>query len=263
MIVVYAMGGGLGHLARARRVLAALEPGAKRAAVISASPLAGEIAFGEHIEVIVAPRNRGAFGAWLAKTLRMLAPETIAIDAFPLGIFGELADHSVLPDAKLVHVARLLRWEAYRAAFAGTPRRYDASFVVEALTPEHAAFIEAHSKRVATLSLGAPEPFPLQAGAPWLVSHAGSQDEVETLVAFARREAARCGESPQFVFRTPRTQPAAAGPFGALVTACGFNSMCEGEAAGARHFFLPMARQFDNQELRAARRQRTLREARA
>ena len=49
----------------------------------------------------------------------------------------------------------------------------------------------------------------------------------------------------------------------APITACGFNSMCEGEAAGARHFFLPMARQFDNQELRAARRQRALREARA
>ncbi len=263
MIVVYAMGGGLGHLVRARRVLAALEPGATQAAVITASPLAGAVAFDPSIEVIVAPRNRGAFGGWLRKTLTALSPDTVAIDAFPLGIFGELADHSVLPDAKLVHVARLLRWEAYRAAFPGTPRRYDAGFVVEALTPDHAAFLGAHSARVAPLSLGVPEPLEIQAGAPWLISHAGSEEEIGALVAFARREAARLGESPQFVLRTPRTQPEVAGRFGALVTACGFNSMCEGEAAGGRHFFLPMARQFDNQELRAARRQRALREAKA
>jgi hypothetical protein len=263
MIVVYAMGGGLGHLVRARRVLAALEPGATRAAVITASSLAGAVAFDPSIEVIVAPRNRGAFGGWLRKTLKALSPDTVAIDAFPLGIFGELADHSVLPAAKLVHVARLLRWDAYRAAFAGTPRRYDASFVVEALTPAHAAFLEAHSARVAPLSLGAPEPFALRTGAPWLISHAGSENEVDALYAFAQREAVRLGESPTYLLRTPRSQPEATGPFGALVTACGFNSMCEGESAGTRHFFLPMARQFDNQELRAARRHRELRGARA
>ena len=40
MIAVYAMGGGLGHLARARRVLEALGRGSEPAAILTASPLA-------------------------------------------------------------------------------------------------------------------------------------------------------------------------------------------------------------------------------
>jgi predicted glycosyltransferase len=257
VIVVYAMGGGLGHLARTRRVLAALEPGGAQAAVITASPLAGAMHLGANTETIVAPRDRAAFPRWLKATLRSLAPDTVVVDAFPLGIFGELADRSVLPEARLFHVARLLRWNAYRGAFAGTPRRYDATFAVEALTPAHAAFIEQNSARVLSLSLAALEVPPLQAGAPWLISHAGPQAEVDALHAFARREAARRGERPRFAFRTPRSPGAEA--FGALVTACGFNSMLEGQAYGERHFFLPLERTFDDQALRAARRRREMR----
>lgn len=67
----------------------------------------------------------------------------------------------------------------------------------------------------------------------------------------------RRGERPRFAFRTPHSPGVAA--FGALVTACGFNSMLEGAAYGARHFFLPLARTFDDQPLRAARRRRELR----
>ncbi len=257
MIVVYAMGGGLGHLARTRRVLAALEPEGTQATVITASPLAAAIPFGGNTEVIVAPRDRAAFPRWLKDTLQGLAPDTVLVDAFPLGIFGELADQSLLPEAKLVHVARLLRWNAYRSAFPGTPRRYDATFVVEALTPAHASFIRDHSARVESLALAAPAAPPLESGAPWLISHTGPQSEVDALHAFARREAARRGERPRFAFRTPGAPGFES--FGALVTACGFNSMLEGEAYGPRHFFLPLARRFDNQPLRAVRRRRELR----
>ncbi len=263
MIVVYAMGGGLGHLARARRVLEALGTRGERAAVMTASPMNDALRFDPQVEVIVAPRDRARFPAWLRDRLRGLAPDTVVVDAFPLGLLGELADPRILPDARLVHVARLLRWDAYRAACPGTPRRFDATFAVEPLTPPHADFLEAHSHRVERLALVASAPVEIAPGAPWLVSHSGPDDEIERLRAFAEREAGRRGERARIVVRSPRHLPVHEGPCGALVTACGFNSMLEGAALGERHLFLPLARRYDHQPLRAARRQRELREARA
>lgn len=263
MIVVYAMGGGLGHLARARRVLEALGAPGERAVVITASPMAGAMRFDPDTELLAAPRDRARFPAWLRDRLRALAPHTVVVDAFPLGLLGELADPSILPDARLVHVARLLRWDAYRTACPGTPRRYDATFAVESLTPPHAAFLHAHSRRVERLSLASRAPVALEPGAPWLVSHSGPDEEIEQLRAFAESEAMRCSERARIVVRSPRHAAVHDGPCGALVTACGFNSMLEGAALGERHFFLPLARRYDHQPLRATRRRRELREARA
>ena len=263
MIVVYAMGGGLGHLARARRVLEALGAPGECAAVITASPMNEVLRFDPDVELIVAPRDRARFPAWLRDRLRGLAPDTVVVDAFPLGLLGELADARILPAARLVHVARLLRWDAYRAACPGAPRRYDATFAVEPLTPPHAAFLEAHSHRVERLSLAASAPLEIEQGAPWLVSHSGPDDEIERLRAFAEREARRRGERARIVVRSPRRAPVHEGPCGMLVTACGFNSMLEGAALGDRHLFLPLPRRYDHQPLRAARRRRALREARA
>lgn len=261
MIVVYAMGGGLGHVARARRVIDALGAPGERAAVITASPMAGALRFDPEVELLVAPRDRARFPAWLRDRLRALAPDTMVVDAFPLGLLGELADPGVLPDARLVHVARLLRWDAYREACPGTPRRYDATFAVESLTPAHVAFLEAHSRRVERLSLAASVPVVIEPGAPWLVSHSGPDEEIERLRAYAEREARRRGERVRVVVRSPRRAVVHEGPCGALVTACGFNSMLEGAALGERHLFLPLARRYDHQPLRAARRRRELREA--
>lgn len=263
MIVFYAMGGGLGHLARARSVLRALGLDHAHTAVITASDHAREIAFGTNTGIIPVPRALGAspakFGAWLKDALRALAPETVIVDAFPLGVLGELADHAVLPEARLLHVARLLRWDAYRTAFGGTPRRYDASFAVEALTPAHADFLAAHSLRVVPLVLEAAGSVQCEPDAPWIVSHSGPRAEVEVLQALAQRKAAESGERPRIVLRVPGAPPSGE-RCAALVTACGFNSMLEGAAFGGRHFFLPLPRRFDNQPLRAARRRRTLRE---
>jgi hypothetical protein len=266
MIACYAMGGGLGHLARARRVLEVLGCASADAAIFSASPLA------RGPDIVPVPRrlagSRAEFGVWLKETLRALAPTAVVVDAFPLGILGELADPSVLPEVPLYHVARLLKWNAYRKAFAGTPRRYLASFVVEELASEHAEFLAENSERILPLDLSSIQesktenPFK---DPVWLVVHSGPDAEVRALLDFASTKTKN--SVPKFVVVSPRALDLPAGveriahprawelfPHAErIVTGCGFNSMLEASPWRAKHLFLPFERRFDDQQLRAAR----------
>jgi hypothetical protein len=282
LIVAYAMGGGLGHVRRARAALAALAPGAGNA-ILTASRLAS----GD--DLIRVPRrlaaSPAAFADWLRAELRSLAPSAMLVDAFPLGILGELALPRVLPDVPLYHLARLLRWDAYAGAFPGAPPRYSAVYVVEALTPRHEAFLRSHCARLERMNLppgsqAAPAEDPLaQWRLPrrplWLVVHSGPEAEVRALLEFARHRACAEGVEPRFVVVSPGTDDAgsdvvrlAHAPASALfpyaeriVTACGFNCMREAEPYAERHLFMPFARRFDIQALRAVRRLRARRSA--
>lgn len=277
MIVAYAMGGGLGHVRRARAALAALAPKESNA-ILTASRLAS----GD--DLIRVPRqlarSPAAFADWLRTELRSLAPSAIVVDAFPLGVVGELAQRGVLPDVPLYHLARLLRWDAYAGAFRGTPPRYAASYIFEQLTPRHAAFLHAHCERAESMQLpleredaNGEDPLaewrspdrPL-----WLVVHSEPQTEAQALLEFAQRRARAEGVLPRFVLVSPgsyntgieaahltHSRASALFPFAdRIVTACGFNSMREAEPYGQRHLFMPFARRFDDQRLRAARRWR-------
>jgi len=274
------MGGGLGHVRRARVVLAALAPATPKA-IFTASRLAS----GD--DLIHVPRRLAgslpAFAEWLRAELRSLAPSAIVVDAFPLGILGELADPRLLPDVPLYHIARLLRWNAYAGAFPGAPPRYTTAYAVEPLTPQHEAFLRAHCARFEgmNLPLGNEEALredPLAQWRShnrplWLVVHSGPAAEVRALLEFARRRARAERVEPRFILVSPSMKddggdmarlahvPASRlFPFAdRVVTACGFNSMREAEPYGKRHLFMPFARRFDDQRLRAARRWRALR----
>ena len=205
MIAVYAMGGGLGHLSRARRVLQALGCAPGEAVILSASPLACGSECGP--DIVPVPRrlarSRTEFAAWLKKTLRALAPSKVVVDAFPLGILGELADPRVLPEVPLYHVARLLKWKAYRDAFAGTPRRYDTTLAVEPLTARHEEFLGSHSGVLHSMDLPyQPEPTkenPFGKKPVWLVVHSGPAAEIHALLDLAFGKAKSENVAPQFV----------------------------------------------------------------
>ena len=267
MIAVYAMGGGLGHLARARRVLRALGHADAPAAILTASPLA------RGPDIVRVPRrlahSRTEFAAWLKRTLRALAPSKVVVDAFPLGILGELADPGVLPEVPLIHVARLLKWEAYRKAFAGVPRSYETSFSVETLVPAHEEFLAAHSGAIRSLELPVEnsrqsDPFKRPV---WLVVHSGPAAEVHKLLDISQKRTKIENTSPQFVVVSPRALDLPAGVtrmaherawelfphVERIVTGCGFNSMLETRPWRAKHLFLPFERRFDDQALRALR----------
>jgi len=230
MILYYAIGGGLGHLSRARRVLTRL--GLRNRAVILTAldepVLAGGI-----------PTIRSAdFNAY----------ERIIVDAFPCGVTGELRGLDVPMD----YVARLLKWDDYAAATGAVMPHFETTYLVEPVT--HAI----DSQRFVELDLSEP-PEMAEEEDFWLVAHSGDDDEIQHLTGYARELQSIEGiDAPIVVAR--RTFPLA--PLLAraarIVSAAGFNIMLETQAWRQKHHVVPLPRRYDDQFTRAARRRKLI-----
>ena len=238
MIVYYAAGGGLGHVTRARRVLDALQ--IDDAVIVASLP--------------ADPRITGPYPVVQAPCdLRAMKPERIIADAFPLGLFGELAN----VDVPLDYVARLLKWDEYRRCVPNPLPTFGTTYLAEDVTHE------VPSERVVRLELTtncAPPPAPC-ALPYWLIAHSGPEPEVRELIAYAEElqrierdlskivVLSQCGIGLDVI-------PASAYFANAkrIVTAAGFNVMLETEPYRDKHHVVPMPRRFDDQFARAARR---------
>ena len=291
VILYYAMGGGLGHLARARAVAHTLGlRDRERVTLVTASPHARDPRVVAGFDVLHAPLdlagNRVEFQGWLRAAFDQLRPSAIYVDTFPAGIIGELAGLPFPEGVPLYHLARLLRWPEYEGQLVGIPSVYPAyatSYLLEPLAEEHKAFLRERSREIRPLELEDP-PAPAadvpeqlaelrRAGRPvWMILHSGPRSEIMELVAYAgelRAAEAAGGDDPQLVVIAP--QQSTELPEGILqldvyparrlfpladrlITACGFNVMREMIPYRDRHRFLPFERRFDDQFLRAARR---------
>lgn len=265
MILYYALGGGLGHLTRGRRVLEAL--GLTRdAAFVTASPYAADMRITGGIPVIAVPdalaRDREAHRAWLHDIVR--DANRVIVDAFPCGIQGEL--HEL--DGPMDLVARRVRWSEYRRVNAMPLPRFDTVWCVEELEEEQERELRAHSTRMEPLALRAEETHSHEASESyWLVVHSGPEDEVRELVAYAEELRELADAAPERVLVATRCAiplpdgferidavpvahlfPAAA----RIISAAGFNVMLEARRWREKHHVLPFARAFDDQYYRAA-----------
>lgn len=282
MILYYAMGGGLGHLVRARAVLHSLGLEGD-AAILTASPFARDRRVVGEVPVHIAPSRPheiGPFKSWVAQTLRRLAPDEIFIDTFPGGLVGELVDMAEIAGARLTYVARLLRsaayFDLYRDALA---MRFAGAYLVEPLSADHEAglrrMIEGEIRALdlrdpALASAGAlpalPESF-------WLVVHSGPGNEVAELLAYARDLQRMENRTDPIVVVSPGAAidldlldlggalhvdvyPATRlfARAARIVSGCGFNIMRQTLPHRDRHSYLPLPRRFDDQFARAARR---------
>jgi hypothetical protein len=261
VIAVYAIGGGAGHVTRARRVVETLGINA----VILATPT-DHRATGS-IPLIEIPRalegDVTAHRAWLRTIARDY--DRLIVDTFPAGIQGELSGFADLP---LDFVGRLLRVDEYRRATNDAPwPSFETAYVVEEGAPAVTC------ARVVQLDLAGPQPM---SGAPdvhaprgyWLIVHSGPAEEVQELInyAVALREVERsktkvlvataCDVAMPEDFTRVDAFPAT--PLFAaaarIVSAAGFNVMLETEPWRDKHVVLPFARRFDDQFARAARR---------
>jgi hypothetical protein len=270
MIVYYALGGGLGHLVRARKLLDTLGY-RDRAALLSASPFADDARVVGDLPVVrVPPRlghDRAAFRAWLKDALAALRPELLIVDSFPGGILGELCGLELPPAC---HVARRLRWPAYAQRCGGGPLpRFELTYVLEPLMERHELALSACSAGVRTLELPVPRTDP---GAPltdrphWLVVHSGPDAELVELAEYASEmRAAERGHPRILVIAPHRPQwlprdaqwcdihPATPHFANAerIFTAAGFNAMRETSELRDRHRFVPFPRPLDDQYARA------------
>ena len=178
MILYYAIGGGLGHLTRGRRVLETLGI-AREAAFITASPYAGDVRVTGGIPVVPVPahleRDIVAHRAWLGDAVA--GADRVIVDTFPAGIQGELCNLGLPMDL----VARSLRWDEYRRAVPEPLPRFDTIWPVEPLEPQHEAALRALSATWCALPLHTVVESDARA-APradyWLIVHSGPEDEV-------------------------------------------------------------------------------------
>lgn len=258
MIFYYAIGGGLGHVTRGRRVLEAL---GLEAAFVTAGPSPGTSRHpeGRMRGVIQVPPefsgNVEAHRVWI----RDLCTDRLIVDTFPCGIQGELSELDIPMDL----VARRLKWSDYRRAVPYALPQFDTVYCVEELEPQQ--LHELRAGRIETLSLSAPalsaaiEPY-------WLIVHSGPADEVRELIAYTEElmrverppervlVATRCNvvlpDGFEFIDTDPAAQwmPAAA----RIISAAGFNTMLETEPWRDKHHVVPFLRTFDDQFYRAA-----------
>lgn len=273
MLLYYAMGGGLGHLTRARAFLHTTGLDGE-AALFTSSSFADDPRVTGGLPVVKVPAgldgDRGGLRALLGRTIAELGVRRLVVDAFPAGILGELAAFQAPPGVETWHVARLLHWDRYAAEHPSLLPRFERTFVLEELHEEHRRTLERTSGEVLALDLVDPTSAAREPVEPAyaLVVHSGPDDETADLVACARELLRASRSRARLVLASPARpeEPLpdvtwidrfpAASLFAAaerIVTAAGFNAVRQTEPFRAKRFLVPYPRRFDDQFARAAR----------
>lgn len=272
MLLYYAVGGGLGHLVRARAFLhtRGLEG---EAALFTPSRFADDPRVTGGLPVVKVPasldRDPEGFRALLLRTLAELGAERLVVDAFPAGLLGELAGFVPPPGVAMEHVARLLRWEQYLWDASDRLPAFEVSWTVEELHCGQLRALKAASREVRPLALvDPPAPPPPPVLEPYaLVVHSGPDEETLDLLAHARALLGASGSAARLVLASP-SRPAgleadvehldvfpATGLFAdaeLLVAAAGFNAVRQTEPYREKRFLVPYPRRFDDQFARAS-----------
>jgi hypothetical protein len=272
-LIYYAIGGGLGHLVRARAFLHTLGL-TSDAIVITASEFAYDHRVVDGLQILRAPKglqdDADDFQRWLSREIERQHADCLCVDAFPAGILGELCDFPA--QLEFWHVARLLRWAEYAPLIRGTAPRFARAWRLEPLRPEHQRFLDVQCDRIEDLELREVESVNAARGDEpyWLIVHSGPQSEVAELIAYASEIRGAQGSAAALWVASPQAPapaqlpayarvldifPAAAYFAGAqrIFSAAGFNIMRQTAPYRGKHSVLPMPRRFDDQFERARR----------
>ena len=286
MDLYYAAGGGLGHIARAERVLGTL---GVDATIITTSPYA-ERCLGAKSPMLRVPGSissdrgerapspaltdtrvdRAELIKWLDVLIEKIRPSRIFIDTFPAGLFGELSDVATVRESELHYVGRLLRWDSYSPLIGTRPLFFESALLLERLTADHEMFIRETSGSIEELTIEDDQEGDAASEGDeiWLVSHSGPADEVRTLVHYAlemrqieKSEApivvttmdAPADLPPEIVITSQYPARSLFGSAARIITGAGFNTMWELRKHRHKHRFIAFPRRFDDQFLRARR----------
>lgn len=279
MVIYYALGGGLGHVTRARAVLhtLSLEAGAL---ILVSSPEAADPHFAGRVPVKCVPATLACEATvcrqWLEETIVTHQPSALFLDAFPSGLVGEIAQFSLPAHLPVHHVARLVSARALAAITACQCPRFDTVHLVEELLPEHHRWLAAHTQDLRPLVLVDPPaaPGPPAADASlvlqpyWLIVHSGPASEVKELLGYAADLRANEDVNRTLVLVTPHLPSEL--PPDTAVRPChpasmlfpdaerifgggGFNFVRQTAPFRAKTHYLPFPRRYDDQYLRVAR----------
>ncbi len=261
MILYYAVGGGLGHLSRARKVLDKL----KITNFMVITGIQNNPVFDPSRSILIENKDTNT----LQSELRFWTNKAsiLIVDTFPNGVLGELSNQEL--SIPIWYIARSLDMHSYGSKLQPAP--LDRTFVMETLPPLQAAFVQKYSKKIETMALQPlknPKDSAFTSKQPfWLVHHSGPIEEVMSLYAYAKDIAVVEKKNPKIVINTQcaadllHAVPAVITHFfpihqllvsaEKIITACGFNTMSETEPFAYKHHFLPFERKYDDQFTRA------------
>ncbi len=281
MIVYYSVGGGLGHLARAKKVISQLKLHSP-VLLISASKQFDYIDFPDNVSYHKLADELTGNVEKLKKHLQQLIlnikPKKLIIDSFPNGIKGELNKLPQLKNMSVILIARSLQWQAYKKYSYLSTIKFDQVLTIEPLETDYLQYLSENSTTILKLSLRDCCPQPINTKhlktlgitadmALWIVTHSGPLAEVTELLDYANDMMEVEKVSPQVLLISPfkpehtvKYYHAAVFPAcpyfdhaDRIITGCGFNSMQETRKYREKHFFIPFYRRYDDQFARAAR----------
>ncbi|MDH5400048.1 MAG: hypothetical protein OEX02_17995 [Cyclobacteriaceae bacterium] len=262
MNLFYCMGGGWGHLRRTRVFIDLLNISPVK--VITASPLAERLFSSEEL-VMIDPNlsgDRKQYNQRLSEIISAENPVAFYIDTFPCGILGELKSVVFSPETNLYLVTRRVKWDNYRALACTMP--FEKVFLLEEPEPGQLEYLRLCSQEVVTMELDYPVPEraePVNFKRPmWLVVHGFVEEEVLSLVHYARDEAKLQEQWPEIVVISDceireegvewrNEYPASAWfPHAARIfTAAGFNTIQETRPYRHKQKIIPFPRKYDDQ----------------
>ncbi len=284
MVIYYAMGGGFGHLSRAKKVLMTL--GTMNYKVIStAHPFSSRILAPDKIVSLPDSWHKTPEKVMgrIEEIIRQYSASRLIVDTFPYGLLGELDLNRLNRLCDCDYVARYLNWEAYLPKIKPTGN-FKQTFLVDSLSTGQKNFIHHRSSKVSSLNLSyqivhydRPTPLPLsQDRENWLIVHSYPRTEVLELLYYAQQIASLEERHPRYIISSPCADsivlenkelmvlskqyapPSIFEKVDRIFTACGYNLMQETLPYKEKHHFLPFTRKYDNQFLRASRRKSSL-----
>lgn len=287
MRLYYANGSGLGHLTRTLAVIHTLQLNQEPILLLTASDYADHLILPDNVDLLKIPQhfvqNIGAYQNWLCEQIEYHQVSEVYLDAFPCGIIGEWNNFPDYLNINFYYIGRILNWQNYEQVGIQRPPRFKAAYMLENVDPKHKRFVQMHSQELIPLHLNYAPPilthrekviietlFDSVEKPIWLIVHSDPQEEVKQLCAYAIEISQIEGIDPYFVIIS-QTKPFKsitnnilwlnlypAFPMfekaDRIFSACGFNMMQQTEIFKAKHMFLPFKRRYDNQFLRAKKR---------
>ena len=184
------MGGGLGHLTRARAFLQ-MTGFEDETAIITASNFAFDKRVVGNIKIIhidqTFSQNKTDYQKHLTNIFDQKQPETVFLDAFPAGIVGEFADFD-FGEIKTQYLARLVHWENYLPLLKDFSNKFEKTYILEELENEHLEFVKNNSELIENFELIYPQienKIPNREKLFWLIVHSGEESEIIELVKYA------------------------------------------------------------------------------
>ena len=268
MIAFYVQGGGLGHLSRTDTLIQYLNIPSQEVLIITPSVFTHH--FKQYSFVSISWEDSPE--TWFKNIVEQLIAYKIKvchIDAFPLGIKGELIPvYKALPHISFKYVCRILKWEKYLKEMPkGDWPYFTETLLLEKIYASHETWVRKTSKVIRRISLKKPavNPVALIASPYLMLVHSGGKNDVMALCQKVK-EATEGLEIPVYVFTQvsvdfaderfhmriqeyPVTQYFKHAKH--IYTAAGFNLLCELATFKKQHTIFPLDRLYDDQYFRA------------